>query len=328
MSIVRVPTACVLGIRAVHAHVEVSVAPAAEFAVHARSRSRREVEERVTCALRASGHTIVPGAYLFDLAAPDPVPGGDRHLDLPVAVATLAASGGIGETWPRWMMAGELALDGALRPVRGAVLEGVDLPAITRALLALSRIAGHTGEAGMLGIAAVLIAIPRVLAHPVMKPRADAIVLRLPVLGRLAQVRALSNFMRYFALLLSTGSIQEVDAIELAAQTSPNLALADRLAAAAREVAMGTAKISAALQRTGVVPPTWVQVMATGEKSGQLAQLTEFAAARLEEEAEDAVAGVRALSEPLALTIVALAVGFLVVGLYAPMANLYQVLLR
>jgi hypothetical protein len=35
---------------------------------------------------------------------------------------------------------------------------------------------------------------------------------------------------------------------------------------------------------------------------------------------------VQALSEPLSLTIVALAVGFLVVGLYAPMANLYQVL--
>jgi type II secretory pathway component PulF len=206
--------------------------------------------------------------------------------------------------------------------------EGVELPSITRVLLALSDVAGHAGEAGMLVLAAVLIAIPRVLALPAVKPRIDALMLRLPVLGRLARVRSLSNFMRYFALLLSTGSIQEVDAIELAAQTAPNHALAERLAAAAREVAMGTAKISTALQRTGVVPPTWVQVMQTGEKSGQLAQLTEFAAARLEEEAEDAVAGVQALSEPLALTIVALAVGFLVVGLYAPMANLYQVLLQ
>jgi type II secretory pathway component PulF len=71
-----------------------------------------------------------------------------------------------------------------------------------------------------------------------------------------------------------------------------------------------------------------VQVLQTGEKSGQLARLTAFAAARLEEEAEDALASVQALSEPLALTIVAGAVGFLVVGLYAPMANLYQVLLQ
>ena len=206
--------------------------------------------------------------------------------------------------------------------------EGVELPSITRVLLALSDVAGRAGEAGMLVLAAVLIAIPRVLALPAVKPRVDALMLRLPVLGKLARVRSLSNFMRYFALLLSTGSIQEVDAIELAAQTAPNLALSEKLAAAAREVAMGTAKISTALQRTGVVPPTWVQVMQTGEKSGQLAHLTEFAAARLEEEAEDAVAGVQALSEPLALTIVALAVGFLVVGLYAPMANLYQVLLQ
>jgi len=85
--------------------------------------------------------------------------------------------------------------------------------------------------------AAVLIAVPHVLAHRAVKPRVDAFVLRLPVLGRLARVRALANFMRYFALLLSTGSIQEVDAIELSAQTAPNLALAEKLAAAAREVA-------------------------------------------------------------------------------------------
>jgi type IV pilus assembly protein PilC len=205
--------------------------------------------------------------------------------------------------------------------------EGVELPAITQALLTLSQWAGYVGEAGLAVVAVLLIISARILALPSVKARTDALVLRLPVLGPLARVRALANFMRYFALLLSSGS-QEVDAIELAAQTAPNLALSGRLAAAAREAATGSAKISAALQRTGVVPPTWVQVLQTGEKSGQLARLTAFAAARLEEEAEDALAGVQALSEPLALTIVAGAVGFLVVGLYAPMANLYQVLLQ
>lgn len=205
--------------------------------------------------------------------------------------------------------------------------DGVDLPGTTRVLLALSDLAGNAGEAGLLVAAGILLSIPRVLARPAVRARVDALVLRLPVLGHLARVRALSNFMRYFALLLSSGS-QEVDAIELAAQTAPNLVLAKKLGAAAREVATGSAKISAALQRTGVVPPTWVQVLQTGEKSGQLARLTTFAAARVEEEAEDAVAGVQALSEPLAITIVAGVVGFLVVGLYAPMANLYNVLLQ
>lgn len=206
--------------------------------------------------------------------------------------------------------------------------QGVDLPAITQLLLALSDVAGRVGEAGMLVLAAVLLGIPRVAGHPAVKPRVDAFVLRLPVVGHLARVQSLANFMRYFALLLSTGSIPEVDAIELAAQTAPNLALAEKLGAAAREVATGTSKISVALKRTGVVPPTWVQVIQTGEISGQLAHLTNFAALRLAEEADDAVEGVQALSEPLSLTIVALAVGFLVVGLYAPMANLYQVLLQ
>jgi hypothetical protein len=75
------------------------------------------------------------------------------------------------------------------------------------------------------------------------------------------------------------------------------------------------------------VPPTWVQVMAMGEKSGQLAQLAEFSAARLEEEAEDAVSGsARCRSRSRSRS--CLGRGVLVVGLYAPMANLYQVLLK
>ncbi len=206
--------------------------------------------------------------------------------------------------------------------------EGADLPAITRVLVALSHAASHTGQVGLLVIVASLFALSRLATRPAVRATLDAVALRVPVLSRLALARANSNFMRYFALLLSTESTPEVDAIELAAQTAPNSVLASRLAAAAAEVAKGAARISTALADTGVVPRIWVQIIHTGEKSGQLAEQARYAADRLDEETQELMESMQGFAGHAAMAIVAGAVGFLVVGIYAPMANLYQVLLK
>jgi len=90
--------------------------------ITSRQRFGRDAAERVDAALRESGLQLAAGAYTFDLVVPASVPGGDRHLDLAVAVGAVAASGGLPDGHEQWMVAGELALDGALRPLRGAVL--------------------------------------------------------------------------------------------------------------------------------------------------------------------------------------------------------------
>jgi hypothetical protein len=93
----------------------------------------------------------------------------------------------------------------------------------------------------------------------------DRVVLRLPIIGPLAQVSSVSSFMGLFSMLLATNAIQEAEAIELAAQTARNSSVAARLATAALDVAAGTHKVSGALRKTGVVPPVYVQILRTGE---------------------------------------------------------------
>jgi type II secretory pathway component PulF len=139
---------------------------------------------------------------------------------------------------------------------------------------------------------------------------------------------SVSSFMRFFALLLSTDAIQEAEAIELAAQTAPNSAMAARLAGAARDVAAGTRRVSGALERTGVVPPVYVQILRTGEATGQVTRLAGYAADRLEEKVGDQVERAQAAMVPLATGVVIAVVGVMLVGLYGPMSGLYEVLLR
>jgi type IV pilus assembly protein PilC len=206
--------------------------------------------------------------------------------------------------------------------------EGVELPAVTRALLALAEAAESVGDAALIVVGLVLLALPRVLAAPAVRAVTDEVVLRLPIIGPLAQVSSVSSFMRFFSMLLATDAIQEAEAIELAAQTARNSSVAARLGSAARDVAAGTHKVSGALRKTGVVPPVYVQILRTGEATGKLTNLATYAANRLEEKVMDQVEKAQAAVVPLATCVVIAVVAVMLVGLYGPMTGLYQVLLR
>lgn len=82
----------------------------------------RESRERVTSAVRNSGYRFPQRRITVNLAPAQARKEG-THFDLPIALAVLSASGQIpSEGWPgRYCFVGELALDGALRPVPGVL---------------------------------------------------------------------------------------------------------------------------------------------------------------------------------------------------------------
>lgn len=206
--------------------------------------------------------------------------------------------------------------------------EGAELPVVTRALIHVAEVGSSVGNAGLAGAGVALLLLPRLLRVPGVRRWRDALVLRLPVVGALSLTSSLANFMRFFSLLLATDALHEAEAIELASQTAPNVVVANRIAAAAREVALGTSKVSGALAKTGLMPPMYVQILRTGEKTAQLGKLSLFAAERLRERTESQVEKAEAAAVPLATLMVIGVVAVLLVGLYGPMASLYEVLLR
>ncbi len=83
--------------------------------------SVKESEERVRSAVRRSGFSWPRSRVTVNLAPADLRKEGSA-LDLPIAIATLAASGGVSpETLAGWMILGELSLDGSIRAIRGAL---------------------------------------------------------------------------------------------------------------------------------------------------------------------------------------------------------------
>lgn len=122
----------------------------------------KESRERVISAVRNSGYRF-PGRRVTVNLAPAQTRKEGTHFDLPIALAALSASGQIpsGRACSRYCFVGELALDGALRPVAGVLamslearrrgFEGMVVPSANAAEVSLSglsvRAAGSLREA-------------------------------------------------------------------------------------------------------------------------------------------------------------------------------------
>ncbi|HEX9494594.1 MAG TPA: YifB family Mg chelatase-like AAA ATPase [Candidatus Limnocylindria bacterium] len=122
----------------------------------------QEARERVRAAIRNAGFEFPLRRVTVNLAPAERRKEG-TGFDLPIAVAILRATGQLNAD-PDGLLLGELALDGALRPVRGA------MPRVRRALAAGIRRAyvpaANAGEAAALGAEAFGFATLReVVAH-------------------------------------------------------------------------------------------------------------------------------------------------------------------
>ncbi len=119
----QVTSGAVLGIEAYTVRVEVDLANGlpSMSVVGLPQGAVREGRERVMAALQNSGLSLPPKRITVNLAPADVRKEGSA-FDLPIAVGLLAASGMVPmERLARVCFAGELGLDGGLRPVRGVL---------------------------------------------------------------------------------------------------------------------------------------------------------------------------------------------------------------
>jgi magnesium chelatase family protein len=119
----RVNSSAIFGIESIPLAVEVDTSPGIQkiIIVGLPDAAVKESQERVTAALRNSGYWPPKGVTLVNLAPADIRKEGSA-LDLPIALGMLAATGQVaGDRLPDYVIAGELALNGAVRPVAGAL---------------------------------------------------------------------------------------------------------------------------------------------------------------------------------------------------------------
>jgi magnesium chelatase family protein len=119
----RATGAVLIGVEARLVEVEVDLAGGlpSVSAVGLPDAAVREGIERIRSAIPHAGFTLPDGRAIINLA-PAEIQKQGTGLDLPIAVALLAAAGQITASRPEdTVIAGELGLDGSVRPIRGAL---------------------------------------------------------------------------------------------------------------------------------------------------------------------------------------------------------------
>jgi magnesium chelatase family protein len=123
----KTESVALIGTEAHLVEVEVDVGPGIPrlTIVGLPSSTVREADQRVRSAILSSSESW-PGQRITANLAPGALRKEGTHFDLPLAFGVLAASGRIpGAQLQDWIVVGELALDGSVRPVRGTLAAAI-----------------------------------------------------------------------------------------------------------------------------------------------------------------------------------------------------------
>jgi len=171
------------------------------------------------------------------------------------------------------------------------------LPLLTRMLLAVSDFLRDVGPWLLLGSALSVIVFLRWVKDPAARRKVDALLLRLPLSGRLVRGFNTARFTRTFSIL--TGSaVPVLEALRIAGGVIGNLPMRDAVAAAAERVREG-APIGRSLAVGKLFPPMTVHLISSGESSGRLEEMLERAASNQERELDGLLTALVGLLGPL-----------------------------
>ncbi len=159
---------------------------------------------------------------------------------------------------------------------------GLKLPAITLAMLAAGRFAGHwwwavLGGAG-LGAAGLHLAF-RTGRGALLR---DRLLLRLPVVGTFARKLALSRFAKTFAMVFASG-VDLLRLLDLLRGVVGNQVMAVQLGNIRRQVASGLS-LTEAFAGADAFPPMIQRMVAVGERTGSLDRVLLLVARQLDKE--------------------------------------------
>src|SRR5215472_11931496 len=201
---------------------------------------------------------------------------------------------------------------------------GADLPAFTHMVIELSRFTQHNGL-----IIAIVFGLC-VYAFFYFKKRSkamreflDRLSLKVPIIGPILNKAAIARYARTLSTMFAAG-VPLVEALESVAGATGNIVYETAVLRMRDEVATGQ-RLQRAMETTGLFPNMVIQMIAVGEESGSLDEMSGKVATFYEAEVDNAVDAMSSLMEPLIMVILGVLVGSLVIAMYLPIFKLGSV---
>lgn len=201
---------------------------------------------------------------------------------------------------------------------------GQTLPIMTRSLIAASDFLQHYGLWLLVVLVLAGLGFGMLLRRESFRHRVHRWQLRLPFVSRLVRGVNAARFARTLSILAASG-VPVLEALRIAARVLGNLPMRAAVLEAERRVSEGTS-IHAALEQSGLFPPMTVQLIASGEATGNLEGMLERAASSQERELDTLVATLLSLLEPFMILFMGGVVLYIVVAILLPIFDLNRLI--
>jgi len=201
---------------------------------------------------------------------------------------------------------------------------GQQLPLTTRMIIGLSNLLASWGWLIFLVLAGAGIFAWRYVKTPQGRRMLDVIKLKMPLFGDIFRKVYIARFTENFSTLLH-GGVPVLQALQVAGDVVGNVVFSEIIFKAKEGVRVGNT-ISSVLESSSEIPPMVSQMIATGEKIGQLEFVLEKVATFYKQEVDDVVNTISVLIEPILIVVLGIGVAILLVAILMPIYNLAGVM--
>ena len=196
---------------------------------------------------------------------------------------------------------------------------GAELPGPTQAIVNASNWIQDGGNlARVFGTFTAIVVVNKLLNRFVRKYRKvkSIIALRMPIVGDIIVKATVARMSLLMANLLAAG-VSVIDTLEVSSTVSQNVQFLDAMTRIKQKITTG-APLSQLFGNEAVFPIALSQLMAVGERTGNMDEMLTSIAKYYEEEFTTVVDGLSTIIEPLMIVFVGAMIGIMVVALYLP----------
>lgn len=200
---------------------------------------------------------------------------------------------------------------------------GLELPWYTKIVISFSNILVNYGIFIAIAMVGLYFMFARWKATTEGRAILDAFILKIPVVGKMARMIAVSRFTRTLSTLL-TGGVPMLNAMDIVRNVVDNAVLAEAVDAARINISEGES-IAGPLKKSGQFPPLVIHMVNIGEKTGELENMLTQVSDSYDFQVKTQISGLTALLEPFMIIMMGGVIGVIVFALMIPMFEMANV---
>ncbi|MGI9291447.1 MAG: type II secretion system inner membrane protein GspF [Gammaproteobacteria bacterium] len=202
---------------------------------------------------------------------------------------------------------------------------GEELPGPTAFLINTSDFLQSYGLLLGLVLALAIVGFTRLLKQPGPRKTWDALVLRLPVVGKINRGLNTARFTRTFSIMTGSG-VPVLEGLRISGEVITSVPMREAVEDAIIRIREG-APIGTSLGQAKQFPPLCIHLISSGESSGQLEAMLGKAAGQQEREMDGLIATLLNIVEPGMIIFMGVLVMSIVIALLLPIFEMNQLVL-